>query len=695
MASLNLDGDYGGFYWDIDGLGNPFNTTYYKAAALAAAYQGDGISSLTYVERRVANSSRTQYYTPSYWRTAAPGTYTYYGYVQAANGKYYYCGADSVIVHREEVIPYYTVDTIGYNNFDVNWFDTSDYPYLRIYVRTTGGTTVYDQWKSTGGRDSYVTITGLSPGTTYVVNVAYNTSASASGSTWIGSQEVTTEALPTYTYLYRARIFVDGVLYDYTNGTTPATTVSTGYSFSLQEVRNMVSIPSHTSFSYATNGNSYCSYSNGYFTLSSSAKTNRAYMDLYYTTDTYSLSTSYYDTVSRNALSLSGGGTYEYGDSATIGATIRDSTLYEWDGWYDEDYDLVTTSRTLNVTVYSDRTFYARARRKTFNYSQSYSKNTTDSVTNMPPQQSGSSTDATFSFTVSAAVPVRTGYTFIGWNTRADGGGAWYSGGDAGPTLTHDSASVTLYAQWSIKQYSVQATYSPGYSAMFSSISVSPGTVDYGGSAVFTAVMQSGYSFVGWYDAGGNLVSTSRVYTVTGITQSFTLYARGQRNVFAASAQIGSGYSGMISSVSANPTTVNSGDTSTFTADLVSGYSFLGWYDANGNQVSTSNPYTATITEDTTLYARAYLTPFAWTYSHGAGTTSVSKAEWRRLQTFINRKRAAAGRSAYSFSAFKGYVTPKLFNEAAEAIGISDRVKHGGTVHKHHFTTLATAANNM
>jgi uncharacterized delta-60 repeat protein/uncharacterized repeat protein (TIGR02543 family) len=40
---------------------------------------------------------------------------------------------------------------------------------------------------------------------------------------------------------------------------------------------------------------------------------------------------------------------------------------------------------------------------------------------------------------------VKTGFTFIGWNTRADGSGATYSGGQ---TFVMGSADVTLYATW-------------------------------------------------------------------------------------------------------------------------------------------------------------------------------------------------------------------------------------------------------
>lgn len=347
MASLNLVSDYGGFYWSIDGLGNPFNTTYYRGAVLASSYQGDGITSLSYaVPFRGTKSSRTQYYTPDYWETASPGTYTYYGYVQAQNGKYYYCGAASVVVHREEVIPYYTVDTIGYYNFDVNWFDTSDYPYLRIYVRTTGGTTVYDQWKSTGGRDSYVTINGLSPGTTYVVNVAYNTTASATGSTWIGSQNVTTIAAPTYYYKIR---------YLLPNGTTLSTSSlysKESTSGSITVLTSGISAPSGYQKTGSYTAISGCSYSGSgsYFSVTATSYSSPAILGVYVKENAYTLDIYDY---------YAGSSHYRVSYDLEAGYSFNPSTYASPPYGYEYDHaESPRGTRVTSVTMNADRSLY-------------------------------------------------------------------------------------------------------------------------------------------------------------------------------------------------------------------------------------------------------------------------------------------------------------------------------------------------
>ena len=47
---------------------------------------------------------------------------------------------------------------------------------------------------------------------------------------------------------------------------------------------------------------------------------------------------------------------------------------------------------------------------------------------------------------------VRTGYTFAGWNTAANGSGTSYTGGD---TFSIGLSNVTLYAQWTAIDYTV------------------------------------------------------------------------------------------------------------------------------------------------------------------------------------------------------------------------------------------------
>ena len=59
---------------------------------------------------------------------------------------------------------------------------------------------------------------------------------------------------------------------------------------------------------------------------------------------------------------------------------------------------------------------------------------------------------------VDANTFVRRGYTFIGWNTAADGTGTAYAAGEV-IALTSDSNTAVLYAQWEINEYSYTVNY--------------------------------------------------------------------------------------------------------------------------------------------------------------------------------------------------------------------------------------------
>lgn len=69
-----------------------------------------------------------------------------------------------------------------------------------------------------------------------------------------------------------------------------------------------------------------------------------------------------------------------------------------------------------------------------------YDKNTTDTVSNMPSTQTKGSG---YSITLSTLVPVRSGYTFIGWANNSTTANASFDPGD-----TYNNSSTTLYAVW-------------------------------------------------------------------------------------------------------------------------------------------------------------------------------------------------------------------------------------------------------
>ena len=88
----------------------------------------------------------------------------------------------------------------------------------------------------------------------------------------------------------------------------------------------------------------------------------------------------------------------------------------------------------------------------------------------------------------------RKGYSFAGWNTAADGSGTAYQDGQSVSSLTAENgATVTLYAQWTVNQYTMTFD-SNGGSA------VAPITQDYGTALTPPAApTRTGYKFYMWF----------------------------------------------------------------------------------------------------------------------------------------------------------------------------------------------------
>lgn len=72
-----------------------------------------------------------------------------------------------------------------------------------------------------------------------------------------------------------------------------------------------------------------------------------------------------------------------------------------------------------------------------------YDKNTADAVSNLPPSPANAIWNG--SFAVPIHFPTREDYTFVAWNTKADGTGTSVAPGGIIPSVT---ANITLYAQW-------------------------------------------------------------------------------------------------------------------------------------------------------------------------------------------------------------------------------------------------------
>ena len=132
------------------------------------------------------------------------------------------------------------------------------------------------------------------------------------------------------------------------------------------------------------------------------------------------------------------------------------ATGYHFDGWYSSSAcsgSAASTSNSWQANSYTtnnwDVTYYAKFIPNT--YTIKFNNN----------GGSGSMGDLAMTYDVAKNLTsnsfTRTGYTFSGWNTKADGTGTSYSNGASVKNLTStDGATITLHAKWTANTYTVK-----------------------------------------------------------------------------------------------------------------------------------------------------------------------------------------------------------------------------------------------
>ncbi len=127
-----------------------------------------------------------------------------------------------------------------------------------------------------------------------------------------------------------------------------------------------------------------------------------------------------------------------------------------------------------------------------------------------------------------AGTLTKTGYSFAGWNTAANGSGTAYSPSD---TITSIAANVTLYAQWTINSYTV--TYDGNGNT--------GGTAPVDGSSPYTfgstvtvlgqgSLEKAGYTFAGWNtasDGTGTSYAAAATFAIAGNTTLYAIWTTG------------------------------------------------------------------------------------------------------------------------------------------------------------------------
>lgn len=130
------------------------------------------------------------------------------------------------------------------------------------------------------------------------------------------------------------------------------------------------------------------------------------------------------------------------------------------------------------------------------------------------------------------------GYTFVGWNTKADGSGNAFTNGAAIESLT-SNGSIKLYAQWQANTYTIQ--YKPNRpnssELVIGETASSSHRVDEEGTLSINGFTLKGWTFKGWNTkTDGSGISYSNKENVKNVitsASSIELYAQWEAKTFA------------------------------------------------------------------------------------------------------------------------------------------------------------------
>jgi len=242
---------------------------------------------------------------------------------------------------------------------------------------------------------------------------------------------------------------------------------------------------------------------------------------------------------------------------------------------------------------------------------------TTKSVVTFDSQGAGSYASQTYASTgtiTDPGTPSKSGYTFTGWWTAASGG-TQITSFPYSPTGTGD---FTLYAQWTADAHTIHfndGIGSPGTLLSNTKTFYSDSSVD----VTDVTTSRTGYNFLGWFTSTSSTTAVTSPYA-PGVYTDVTLYAKWQAISYNVT-------------YNANGTGATGGSSGTYTigSTLVRpsdpsrpGYSFLGWFTADGvsSAGTAANFSTAqTGTGDLTFYAHWQAYSVSFKYSNGDATT--------------------------------------------------------------------------
>ena len=281
-----------------------------------------------------------------------------------------------------------------------------------------------------------------------------------------------------------------------------------------------------------------------------------------------------------NAGSVTGGGTYQQGQSCTVTATANAGyTFLRWT----ENGNQVSTNASYTFTVTGNRTLVAQFQAQTYTINAVASPNYGGTVSGGGTYNYGQTCTLT-------ATPA-TGYTFVNWTKQ----------GQVVSTNTIYSFSVTesatYQANFQAESYMVTLTANPTEGGILTG----GGTFDYGQTAYIYAEPNAGYNFVNWTENGEVFTDDQGFYVI--IMSDRTFVANFEVATFEITANVEPEEGGTVSGGG----TYNYGDEVTITVVTNEDWAFQNWTE-NGEVVSEEKTFTFIATDNHNFMANLLYT---------------------------------------------------------------------------------------
>ncbi|MFC0393615.1 InlB B-repeat-containing protein [Paenibacillus mendelii] len=254
----------------------------------------------------------------------------------------------------------------------------------------------------------------------------------------------------------------------------------------------------------------------------------------------------------------------------------------------------------------------------------------------------------------------RTGYSFTGWNTAANGSGTSYG---AGTTIAMDMDNVTLYAQW-VANPTYTVTYN-GNGSTGGAVPADSGTYETGASATVLgkgSLVKAGHTFAGWNTAtNGSGTNYAAGAALTMGSANVTLFAKWTVNPTYTVTYNGNGSTG--GAVPTDSGTYETGASATVLGKgslVKAGHTFAGWNTAaNGSGTNYAAGAALTMgSANVTLFAKWTVNPtYTVTYNGNGSTGGTVPADSGTYETGASATVLGKGSLVKAGHTFAGWNT--------------------------------------